>query len=116
MDVLYLSARFRVYLLILCKNYQQNTSMGKYISKAELKDYLISAYPLSERDIERILEEINGFYDITVHDYIQSRHQELISHGKKNNVIYQQLLEEINERRFRAPKLSQRQVRRIIYG
>jgi len=90
--------------------------MKKIISKAEFKTYLVSAYPISGDDFDRIIEEFNGFYDVTLNDYIQNRHLELKSDEKKNEEIYELLIEEIKGMRFKAPGLTTRQVRRIIYG
>ncbi len=90
--------------------------MKKIISKSDFKEHLASAHRIPERDFDRIMEEVNSYYDISVNEYIQTRHQQLKSDGSKNEEIYQQILREIEERRFTAPRLTVRQVRRIIYG
>ncbi len=90
--------------------------MEKIISKEEFKDHVLSISPISEGQFEKLLEEINNYYDIGVKEYIQTRHLELKKLGMKNEEIYRTLLDEIGQRRFASPELSLRQVRRIIYG
>ena len=47
---------------------------------------------------------------------IQARHLELKAQGLNNEDIYTSIQQEIEKRRFKAPSLSIRQIRRIIYG
>ncbi len=91
-------------------------SMKAMITKEEFKDYIVSAYSISENDFERLMDEVNHFYDYEFQSYIQSRHLKLKENGLNNQEIYQILQKEIKEQRFRAPTLSERQIRRIIYG
>ena len=82
----------------------------------ELQQHLLSSYNLERNDIPRLLEDILGFFDMTLEEYVQTRHRHLKAVGLKNEEIYERLQREIEGRRFRAPSLSLRQIRRMIYG
>lgn len=91
--------------------------MGRHHgSIQDLEQHLLSSYNLDSRDLPRLLEDISGFFDMTLEEFVQLRHQQLRHQGLKNEEIYKRLLEEIEERRFKAPSLSTRQIRRLIYG
>ena len=91
--------------------------MGQYYgSIQDLEQYLLSSYNLDKSDLPRLLEDIAGFFDMTLEEFVQLRHQQLRHQGLKNEEIYHRLLEEIKERRFKAASLSIRQIRRLIYG
>jgi hypothetical protein len=47
---------------------------------------------------------------------VARRHGELRAEGLRNEAIYERIREEVRQRRFAAPPLTPRQVRRIIYG
>lgn len=66
--------------------------------------------------MNRLLDEINSFYELEPKDYIQLRHQQLKKEGLANDEIFAKLQTELEERRFKAEALSLRQIRRIIYG
>lgn len=85
-------------------------------SVQDLEQHLLSSYNLDNRDLPRLLEDIAGFFDMTLEEFVQLRHRQLRHQGLKNEEIYLRLLEEIEERRFKAPSLSIRQIRRLIYG
>ena len=83
--------------------------MGQHhVSIQDLEQHLISSYNLDSRDFPRLLEDITGFFDMTLEEFVQLRHRQLKHQGLKNEEIYQRLLKEIEERRFKAPSLSLR--------
>lgn len=90
--------------------------MKRIISEADFKNHILASFPLSEKELERLMEEIHSFYNMNIKEYISLRHLELKSEGLPNDKIYKQLLHEIQERRFKSMELSVRQIRRIIYG
>jgi hypothetical protein len=47
---------------------------------------------------------------------VRRRHAALLKLGRRNEEIYARIAEELPRRRFPAPRYSQRQIRRIIYG
>ncbi|MCP4688528.1 MAG: hypothetical protein GY859_10780 [Desulfobacterales bacterium] len=90
--------------------------MAKIISKEDFKNYMVSIHPISESDFERLVEDFNSYYDTDVKEYIRSRHFHLKKQGMANEDIYRKLEVEIENRRFKSPVFSTRQIRRIIYG
>ncbi len=71
---------------------------------------------LTPRTAERALAEVLDCLDASVDEHIRRRHGELQRAGMSNAAIYEQLARELEQLRFRAPKLSPRQIRRRIYG
>ena len=91
--------------------------MDKQVSTiSHLHQHLFDSFDLEEEEIHRLLGDILGFFDATIEEYIQTRHLELKAQGLKNEDIYMTIQSEMEIRRFKAPSLSIRQIRRIIYG
>lgn len=82
----------------------------------ELLSRLRDAYGLDESLAERVVEEVALAYGATVEEWVRSRHIRLQRRGLKNAEIYRLLAEELPARRFAAPPLTLRQIRRLIYG
>ena len=77
---------------------------------------LVSITGLSDDQARRVVAEVlDGFGD-TVDAFIARRHAELRRQGLHNDAIYTQLKTELADGRFRAPELTERQIRRRIYG
>ena len=95
---------------------RDDTMNPNILPNPELQQHLLNSYNLDKNDIPRLLEDIIGFFDKTLEEYVQWRHRHLKAVGLKNKEIYERLQLEIEGRRFKAPSLSLRQVRRIIYG
>jgi hypothetical protein len=83
---------------------------------SHLQQHLFNTFNLKTEDIPRLLGDIFGFFNLTLEDFVQSRHLDLKAIGLKNEEIYLTLQKEVEERRFKAPLLSLRQIRRMIYG
>ncbi len=73
-------------------------------------------YSLSEVVLQRLIEEFLAATDLTAEQYVAERHLTLRQAGMSNTEIYQALQVEVEKGRFRTRPLSQRQVRRWIYG
>jgi hypothetical protein len=82
----------------------------------DLIDYLVRSTRLTRPEADRIVNEILEFLSDTPEDYIRRRHLQLQAQGLPNDAIFSQIAMELARRRFRAPELSQRQIRRVIYG
>ena len=85
-------------------------------AEPELIDYLTRLTGLPAGQCERLVQDILAQFNETVDQFVQRRHLELKARGYKNPAIYEQVLSEVALRRFVAPALSERQVRRLIYG
>ena len=82
----------------------------------ELIEYLARSSRLSPAEAHRLVQEVLAFMNETPEDFIRRRHLQLQTQGVSNQVIFRQLASELTQRRFRAPVLSERQIRRVIYG
>jgi len=82
----------------------------------ELIAYLARSTRLTAAEVRRVVDEVLAFMDETAEDFIRRRHLALQSLGLPNARIFVQIAQELEQRRFRAPPLSERQIRRIIYG
>ena len=67
-------------------------------------------------EARRIVEEVISFYGETPEAFVVRRHRELQGEGMHNHAIYTRLAAEMDGWRFRAPRFSERQIRRIVYG
>jgi hypothetical protein len=57
-----------------------------------------------------------GYLQETPEEYVCRRHRALQARGLANSEIYSRLADELASGRFRAPKYTLRQIRRMIYG
>ena len=83
---------------------------------SNLSQHLLDTFDLDKEELHRLFDDILSYFDSTIEEYIQIRHLDLKALGLKNEEIYRKLQQEIERMRFKAPKLSLRQIRRIIYG
>ena len=83
---------------------------------AELIEHLTRISSLDGAKARQLVEEILSFYQEGVEQYITRRHGELQFQGLANSQIYTLISQELAQRCFAAPSLSERQIRRIIYG
>lgn len=82
----------------------------------ELVERLTRTGNLSGREADHLIEEVLAFLDESLAQFVRRRHRELQHAGLNNPQIYRQVAEEAAARRFRAPDLTTRQVRRLVYG
>ena len=72
---------------------------------------------LPEATASRVVADVAAYFSETVDQFVKRRHAELQGKGnKRNDDIWPQLGAELAGRRFRAENLSERQLRRIVYG
>lgn len=82
----------------------------------ELIEHLCRHSSLNSFDAARLIDEILAFYDESSTSFIQRRHHELQKSGLANAAIYKQIGEELEHHRFKVEPLTERQIRRTIYG
>jgi hypothetical protein len=82
----------------------------------DLVAHLVRSTPLSPGEAARVVAEVMGYFGESVPDFVRRRHTELKRRGLRNEQIFDVLAGEVGARRFRAPELSTRQLRRMIYG
>jgi hypothetical protein len=71
---------------------------------------------LSEAEATRVVEDVIAFHAEPVEQYVRRRHSALRTYGAKNDEIFTRIRAELATRVVAAPDLSERQLRRIIYG
>ncbi len=71
---------------------------------------------LSREEATHLVDEVLSFLDESLEDFVRRRHRELQREGGSNPRIFAQVAAEVGQRRFRVRSLSERQIRRMIYG
>lgn len=90
--------------------------MPEHSLPAELIHHLCRHSHLDPTQASRLIAEVLTFYDETPDLFIQRRHRELQQLGMPNREIFARLVNELATHRFQASALSERQIRRVIYG
>ena len=89
-------------------------------SKSDLQpliDHLRHNGGLSLAQAQKLVEEVIAYLHETPEDFVRRRHAEIKREtGLANMQIFARIESELAKRVFSAPALSQRQIRRIIYG
>jgi len=85
-------------------------------SHGDLVEYLIRTCPLNRTEAARVVADVLGYFSEAPADYVRRRHRELKVRGLSNDLAFEQIALEIPQRRYAAPELSLRQLRRIVYG
>jgi hypothetical protein len=81
-----------------------------------LVDHLVATTGLTPAEAARVAEDVLAYHQEPVEAYVRRRHAELRTHGVRNTEIFGRLAEELAHRVVAAPELSERQLRRIVYG
>jgi hypothetical protein len=84
--------------------------------RGEIVGRLVATTTLATDGAVRVLDDVLALLDETIEQFVARRHVELQRDGLRNDEIFELLAEECASWRFRAPSLSQRQLRRIVYG
>lgn len=83
---------------------------------SDLVAYLAGGGLLTQAQAARVVDEVLGYFCETPQEFTRRRHAELQAGGLTNDRAFSQIAAELRERRFAAPELSARQLRRIVYG
>ena len=90
--------------------------MNRQTIPIELIEHIKRISPLDTAKAHQLVEEVLNFYQESLEHYVTRRHRELQFQGLANSQIYTLIRQELAQRCFAAPELSERQIRRIIYG
>jgi hypothetical protein len=71
---------------------------------------------VTEGEARRVVGDVIAYYHEPLETYVKRRHEECRRQGKPNAETYSLIAAEIGDRVVAAPALTERQVRRIIYG
>ena len=82
----------------------------------DLVDRIAASTGLSPSEAARVVEDVIAFHAEPVEGYVRRRHAELKTYGAKNPEIFARIAEELADRVVAAPELTERQLRRLVYG
>ena len=82
----------------------------------ELVSLLSESTGLSAGEAARVTSEVLAWYREPVEVYVRRQHAHYQMYGKKNDEIFRLIAAELAGRLVAAPELSERQLRRIVYG
>lgn len=84
----------------------------------EFAAHLARTTGLSGVDARRVLDEVVALLaSETVEGFVVRRHRELKdTEGQRNDTIYRRIADEVASRPFATTPLTERQIRRVIYG
>lgn len=85
-------------------------------SRQALLEHLHAVTGLEESTVAKIVADIHTWYGQELAEWLRSRHAELQRQGLRNRDIYRLLQNEATEILIRPPALTERQIRRAIYG
>ncbi|HEV7210067.1 MAG TPA: hypothetical protein VGN54_15170 [Mycobacteriales bacterium] len=83
---------------------------------SELIVHVAGSTGLATATAARVVADVLSYLDEGVEDFVRRRHRELQQRDHSNAEIWVLLTAELDQRRFRAPALTERQLRRIVYG
>ena len=81
-----------------------------------LVSHVVATTSLTPGEAARVIDDVIAFHAQPVEDYVRARHASLKTYGARNPEIFARIAEELAQRVVAAPELSERQLRRIIYG
>ncbi len=82
----------------------------------ELIEHLCNVTRLERDEARSVIDEVLAYHQESPENFVTRRHRELQLGGLSNCRIYALLKTELKQRCFAAPNLSERQIRRMIYG
>ena len=84
--------------------------------EAELVTRIAESTGLSQSEAARVVSDVVAYFAEHTETYVRRRHHWLQAHGLRNPEIFAQIRTELARRVVAPPALSERQLRRIIYG
>jgi polyhydroxyalkanoate synthesis regulator phasin len=83
--------------------------------ESALVDHLVAGTGLTPAEAQRVVEDVIAYYAEPVEDYVRRRHADLQTYGARNAEIFSTIAAELDDRVVAAPRLTERQLRRIVY-
>jgi hypothetical protein len=82
----------------------------------DLVAYVTRSSRLDSSEARRLIDDVLSYLAESPKDFVRRRHRALQRAGYANDEIFARIGAELGRRRFPAPGLSARQLRRIVYG
>ena len=81
-----------------------------------LIDRIVASTGLTGAEAARVVEDVVAFHAEPVEAFVRRRHGELKTYGARNPEIFARIADELATRVVAAPPLTERQLRRLVYG
>ena len=91
-------------------------SQDRPVPDPALVSHVVATTSLTPGEAARVIEDVIAFHAQPVEEYVRARHASLKTYGAKNPEIFARIAEELRDRVVAPPELSERQLRRIVYG
>ena len=82
----------------------------------ELVERIVASTGLSPAEAARVIEDVVAFHAEPVEEFVRRRHAQLKTYGARNPEIFARIADELTGRVVAAPRLTERQLRRVVYG
>ncbi len=83
---------------------------------AEVVQRVAASTGLSHAEASRVVADVVSYFAEPAEDFVRRRHAHLKTYGMKNPEIFVRIGAELRRRVVAAPPLTDRQLRRIVYG
>jgi hypothetical protein len=71
---------------------------------------------VSRGQAARLVDDVLAYFSESTEEFVRRRHRELQRDGVANAAGFAVIADELARRRVAGPQLSERQIRRVIYG
>jgi hypothetical protein len=82
----------------------------------ELVDQVAGSTGLTTAEATRVVQDVLAWYREPVEDFVRRRHAHHHLYGRRNQEIFALIASELAGRVVAAPELTERQLRRMVYG
>jgi hypothetical protein len=103
------------HILAFYRQFSQNNDVDS-TEPPELVRHVSLSSGLSMDDSARLVADVVNYFGETVDQFVRRRHRQLHDRSVRNADIWTAVTAELAQRRFTAPPLSERQLRRMVYG
>jgi hypothetical protein len=86
------------------------------VPEQTLVDHVVATTGLTPAEATRVIGDVIAFHAEPVEELVRRRHAQLKTYGAKNDEIFARIARELAGRVVAAPELTERQLRRMIYG
>jgi hypothetical protein len=81
----------------------------------DLARYLAASTGLPQPTAVRVIADVTTYFGETIEEFVRRRHGVLRRRQRKTDDIWPLIAAELGQRRFAAPPMSERQLRRLVY-
>ena len=89
---------------------------NRLMADTELVVRIASSTGLSTGEAARVVADVVAYFSEPAEDFVRRRHAHHQAYGMRNAEIFASIRSELAQRVVAGPELSERQLRRIVYG